>query len=190
MKNILVRAFGVLIIGVGAALYAFPGLIPSTTPLVTPALIESTVVPTPPPAALSGKPVSVAIPSVGIDVAVTSGYYDAEKNAWTVAPKQANYAVSTPLPNNKTGNTFIYGHNNYKVFTRLLETKIGEEAVITTENGLRFTYKLASVIATDPTNTEILAQTEKPTLTMQTCSGLWYQDRSIYRFEFVKVERI
>lgn len=144
--------------------------------------------PTAPATAISGKPVRIRVPSVGIDVEVVDGIYDESSSTWTLAEKQAHYAVMTSPANDKAGNTFIYGHNNKHVFGKLLKSSIGAEAIIETDNGKLFTYKLTSFQDVKPRDVAALQNQDHPVLTVQTCSGRWSENRRLFTFDFVKVE--
>ncbi len=136
---------------------------------------------------VSGQPTHIDFPSLDVSVDVTPGYYDAASSTWSVSTDKAQFATVTSEPNNKTGNTFIYGHNRWQVFTKLLDATIGDEAIINTENGHVFKYTLTAIHDTDQTDTSFLQPTEKPTLTVQTCSGLNYEYRRMLSFSFVEV---
>ena len=137
---------------------------------------------------ISGKPVHITIPSLNIDLQVAEGRYNPTDNTWTLSKDKAHYAVVTPLANNSEGNTFIYGHNRKAVFARLSRIKPGATAIVTTDNGHRFTYKFRSAFETNPKDDSLFKYQGPPILTVQTCSGLWYQNRQLFTFDFVSVE--
>jgi LPXTG-site transpeptidase (sortase) family protein len=136
---------------------------------------------------ISGEPTKIDIPSVNISIPVTDGFYIAKSKAWTLSLDKAQYATITPQPNNQGGNTFIYGHNRWEVFYRLPKIKMGDEAVITTKNNHKFVYKLSSVKTTNPNDVSLFTYKGDPILTLQTCTGLWYQNRTLFSFQLVKV---
>lgn len=139
------------------------------------------------PATASGQPVRIEVPSVGISVDIAPGYYDKKSQTWTLSNSKAHYATITAESNDSNGNTFIYGHNRPEVFSKLLGIKTGQEAIVTTANNHRFTYKLTSQRVTQPTDDSLFHYQGPPILTLQTCSGLWYQNRSLFVFDLVKV---
>ena len=136
---------------------------------------------------VSGQPAHIDIPSVGISVDVQPGYYNKESQTWTLSKTKAQYATITPAANDGGGNTFIYGHNRPEVFSKLLNIKDGDTAVVTTANNHRFTYKMTGQKVTKPTDDSLFHYQGQPILTLQTCSGLWYQNRSLFVFDLVKV---
>jgi LPXTG-site transpeptidase (sortase) family protein len=142
----------------------------------------------PPAQVVSGKPVRIQIPALHIDLQVAEGRYNKQTNSWTLSNDKAHYAVNTPLANNAEGNTFIYGHNRKAVFSTLNRIKAGDEAIVTTDNGHRFTYKFRSAYETNPTDNSLFDYKGAPILTVQTCSGLWYQNRQLFTFNFENVQ--
>ena len=137
-------------------------------------------------ATISGEPSHIEVPAVGISIEVEPGYYNQKTQTWTLSLTKAEYAVMTPPPNNAGGNTFIYGHNRKDVFSKLLNVKNGDQAIITTKNGHKFIYSMKSRHDTSPTDSSLFDYQGPPILTLQTCSGFWYQNRSLFVFDLVK----
>jgi LPXTG-site transpeptidase (sortase) family protein len=138
------------------------------------------------PGAISGEPVHISIPSQNISIDIEPGYYNAVNKTWTLSTTKAEFAEITSQPNNVGGNTFIYGHNRASVFKSLLGAKTGDMAIVTTSNGHTFTYELVEQHDTDPSDVSLFNYQGKPILTLQTCSGLWYQNRHLFTFDLVK----
>ena len=137
---------------------------------------------------ISGKPSHITFPSYGIDKEILPGTFNATDGTWTLSDYGAQYATVTPEPNNRTGNTFIYGHNNQRVFGKLLSASVGLEAIITTENNHTFRYKLVTIADVKPEDTSMLAPHNAPILTVQTCSGLWSENRRMFVFELTEAK--
>ena len=137
-------------------------------------------------ATISGFPSHISIPSVDISVDIDPGYYNKASQTWSLSLTNAEYATVTPLPNNGGGNTFIYGHNRWAVFYKLLKVQPGDQATVTTTNGHRFIYQMTSERDTKPTDTSLFTYEGPPILTLQTCSGFWYQNRSLFVFKLVQ----
>lgn len=136
---------------------------------------------------IQGKPVRIQIPSLKIDLTVIDGYYYPKSKTWTLSPDKAQYATMTPYANNREGNTFIYGHAVGAVFQNLPRITPGSEAIVYTENGHKFTYKLTLTYTTNPNDNSLFTYQGPPILTLQTCTGLWYQNRSMFVFSLEKV---
>ncbi len=137
---------------------------------------------------ISGSPSHIAFPRQNISIDVIPGYYNAENNSWTLSSDKAQFATVTSQPNNKTGNTFIYGHNRWQVFTGLLNAQPGDQAIITTDNNHTFTYTLRDIKDTDPTDLSYMQDHKSPILTVQTCSGFWYEHRRMFTFDLTAVD--
>lgn len=135
---------------------------------------------------ISGQPAHISIPGVDISIDVENGYYNQRAQTWTLSLTKAEYATVTPAPNNGGGNTFIYGHNRWDVFYKLLKVQPGDEAIVTTRNNHTFIYKLVSRRDTKPNDDSLFRYQGPPILTLQTCSGLWYQNRSLFVFNLVQ----
>jgi LPXTG-site transpeptidase (sortase) family protein len=139
---------------------------------------------------VAGHPSSISIPSIGINIPVIDGFYNTKTRDWTLSLDKAQFAATTAQPNNKQGNTFIYGHYRVGVFYTLPHIQTGDEATVTTDNGYVFTYKFYQTYPTQPTDTSVLHYQGPPMLTLQTCSGSFYQNRQMYLFSLVKYEKV
>ena len=138
---------------------------------------------------VTGKPVHISFSRVDVSVAVAAGHYDENTNTWTLASDKAFYADNAELPNNKSGNTFIYGHNRWQVFTRLLQAHPGDTATITTDNGHTFVYTLRDIADTTPEDISyVTRESEKPILTVQTCVGVNYEKRRMLTYVLTEVK--
>lgn len=135
-----------------------------------------------------GVPVRLEVSSLGIDLEVAEGKYNTKSQTWTLSNDKAHYAVMTPPANNKAGNTFIYGHNRKGVFRDLSRIQLGDKAILTTANGHRFTYVFKGALETVPSDTALFEYKGKPILTLQTCSGAFYENRQLFTFDLEHVE--
>lgn len=139
------------------------------------------------PELISGKPNKLIIDSVGINIDVVDGYYNSANGDWTLSENKAHYALMTPEANNMAGNTFIYGHNNKAVFEKLVNIAPNENAQILTDNGKVFNYQLKEVKDVKPADVSLFEYQGPSILTVQTCTGTWYEKRTLYIFEFKEV---
>jgi LPXTG-site transpeptidase (sortase) family protein len=139
------------------------------------------------PKLVSGKPENLTIKSVGVNLEVEDGVYDPVSQNWTLSPDKAHFALMTAEANNMVGNTFMYGHNNRKVFASLDKISVGDEARIKSSDKT-FVYKFTRSREVVPEDVSVFEYKGKSILTIQTCSGSWYEKRKLFTFEFVKVE--
>ncbi len=162
------------------AAQAFPAPKTTTTPKATP---------TKP--VVSGHPTAISIPSVNINnLSVVDGYYNAKTQDWTLGLHTAHWGVMTPEPNDTAGNTYIYGHYRPEVFAYLHVIKPGADASVATDNGYKFVYTFESSIDVSPTDTSLFNYKGEPILTIQTCSGTWFQNRQLFVFKFDHAEKL
>ncbi len=141
-----------------------------------------------PSVAISGEPVRLTIARIGLDLPVVDGVYSPQTHTWSLGRTTAQYAVTTPLPNDLTGNTFIYGHNNAHVFGKLLAIQPGDELVLSMADGKRFHYLYRTSFDVSPLNVEAIKYEGAPVLTIQTCVGQLFEQRRMFRFDFQYAE--
>ena len=137
---------------------------------------------------ITGTPTGISIPSLGLNLPVIPGYFDASTQEWTLTTTKVQFATPSTPPNNRSGNTFMYGHARRNIFGSLPKLQSGDVAIVTTDNGHKFYYTLASTQVVDPTDAAAaLHDSDKPTLTLQTCVGLLYQSRELLTFNLQRV---
>lgn len=192
MKTYLALFLGLVLVAIGS-LFGYQQVLAYTAHPTSAQVSDAmSVAPAPkmaiPTEMISGKPNRIVVSSVGIDVPVIDGIYNTKSQTWTLSEDNAHYALITPLANNREGNTFIYAHNRPQLFSKLLDAKAGAKAVVYTTNGHKFTYQLRSERATKPTDDSLFHYKGAPILTLQTCSGAWFQNRSLFTFDLVGVE--
>src|SRR5260221_12627952 len=138
-------------------------------------------------ALIEGRPIKIKIPIAQIDIKVADGDFNKTSKSWTLSSDKALFATTTNLPNNKNGNTLIYGHNTNAVFYGTYKLATGDEAFLETDNGHTFIYKLTNTEIVKPTNLSVFNYVGKPRLTLQTCSGIFSENRKLFYFDLVKV---
>lgn len=143
---------------------------------------------------VSGKPVRIVIKEadngLNIDLPVVDGVYDEQSASWSLSEQSAHYALVSVPANDTAGNTFIYGHSSKYVFGYLLaiHENAGATAQVYTANGHVFSYSYSGSAQLDPGNTSVFSDKGPPRLTVQTCSGNFYEYRQMFYFTFQKVE--
>lgn len=134
---------------------------------------------------IAGKPVRIVVPDYGIDLPVDEGHYNEADGSWTLSEAHAQYAMMTALANNLSGNTLIYGHGTDAVFGKLSSPRpaVGTIAEVYTDNNHVFRYAFTDSRDLTPTDTSVLDETNTPaTLTIQTCTGMFSEWRTMFRF--------
>lgn len=113
-----------------------------------------------------------------IDVAIDPHTFVAGE--WTVSEKHASYLTDSSLPG-EPGNLIIYGHNKREILGNLRALKGYEEITLTMSDGSTRQYRVDSIQQVNPTQTELLSQTEEEVLTLYTCSGFLDSQRFVVR---------
>ncbi|MBI2019980.1 sortase [Candidatus Daviesbacteria bacterium] len=101
-----------------------------------------------------------------------------EKGEWELAEDKALYLSSSGRIGQK-GNVVIYGHNTYKIFGGLLNTKIGDQIQLTSNSGFNYKYSVYNVRKVSPNAVEILSQEGDERITLFTCDGLFDSERLV-----------
>lgn len=155
-----------------------------------PSVIVPAIAPPKKPSTITGHPVRLSIPSLSVDLPIIDGTYNATNGEWTLSEESTHFALPSSPPNNESGNTLIYGHNNKLVFGTLYTITPGAEAIVTTDNGYRFVYQFTNAEQIKPTDTTVFTYNGVPRLTLQTCSGYYMQNRHMHYFSFVRYEKL
>ena len=139
------------------------------------------------PTLMTGNPLRLLIPSLEIELPIINGVYNEQAKSWTLSSDKVQYASITPSPNNRGGNTYLYAHNSNALLGSLHNIKTKEFAYIITDNGLTFSYLYEGSVEVSPQNTDLLKYKGAPILTIQTCSGSFYQNRQLFSFSLSSV---
>lgn len=135
-----------------------------------------------------GKPVKIHFPRLDLERPVDDGVYDPATGQWTLSGNHPHFALTSIMPNDYSGTTFIYGHNYSWVFGRLKELTPGDEVKVHTDNGNVFTYIYESSSDHPAKEVSYFKYDGPPRLTLQTCDGNWNEIRRMYQFRLEKVE--
>ena len=131
-----------------------------------------------------GKPTHLSIESLGIDLKVIDGHYQASTQTWFISSRYAHYATVSDLPKTPNSHTVIYGHNTHPVLGKTTAIKPNDLLTLTTDDQQTFTYRYLGDIEVNPQNTSIFDQSvDSPTLTLITCSGFFDTKRRLLQFE-------
>lgn len=184
MKKILTYSVATMFIAVGlSVLLQNRGLALSTRVSgPEPAVRQASIQPRINADDIEGVPERITIPKLRLDLPIAPGYYNPDSKTWNVSQSMAHYATITPPANTKSGNTFIYGHNLDSVFGRLPQLALGDSMLLKTDTGHTLSYRLTSVRETSPYDDKLFYYSGPAMVTLQTCSGLFDQNRTHYSF--------
>jgi LPXTG-site transpeptidase (sortase) family protein len=133
---------------------------------------------------LSGQPVRIELPRIGLVRDVVNGDYDSATQEWTLTDDKAQYAVMTAPLNTKSDQTLIYGHNTPAVLEPVRFVQPGDILTVTTTDGHMFTYVYNYDRVVDPRDTSVLKEhPESPRVVLMTCEGIWSQTRRLLYFD-------
>ncbi len=135
---------------------------------------------------ISGYPIELTIPSLSMNLQIIPGVYNSLTQTWNVSLSKVQYATTTSQPNNVGGNTFLYGHYRPEVFAYLHTIRSGAIAIVKTANNHTFYYQLASIKTTTQYDDSVFHYVGPPILTIQTCTGAYFQYRQFYTFNLIK----
>ncbi len=135
--------------------------------------------------AISGAPVHITMARLAIDLPVQNGEFNKDTGEWTLKDGAAYYATMSALPNNQTGSTFIYGHNDNTAFEAFKDIAVGDVVTLKTDNNhtLRYTYTHDERVTPDATRV-LFETSEHPRLALMTCDGIFSNVRRIMYFDF------
>lgn len=182
-----IRYFGSVSILYGLTLL-FAAYLLRPTLFSKPVVVAFTPPPTPTRTVISGKPSRLVINSLSIDKPVNEGRYDTSTHTWTLSGGNVYFAMPTALPNDFAGNTLIYGHYNLKAFYYLKNITPGSLVDVYTDNGHVFTYQYYGAEDLKPNDVSVFRYQGPPRLTIQTCSGSFYEQRRLFYFSLMHVD--
>lgn len=113
-------------------------------------------------------PASVSIPDLGINLPVFAGLV--KDNRWPVTSKGLIHVADTPHPGD-TGNSVIYGHNWPNLLGPLKKAYPGQIIEVSDVSGRLQKFVITKVSVVAPYQTDLLAPTADPILTIYTCTG-------------------
>jgi LPXTG-site transpeptidase (sortase) family protein len=142
------------------------------------------------PETISGIPIKLDIPKLNLKLSIVAGEYNPKTGAWSLSKDKAHFALLSSPVNNQEGNTLIYGHYRPEVFAKLKNIKKDDEVFITTDNGYRFVYKFQEAKTVKPNDTSIFAYQGKPQLTLQTCTGIFMENRQLFFFSLIRYDKV
>lgn len=129
----------------------------------------------PVPPGAPGPPTRIKVADL-INIPVEGHNYS--NGQWTVSETVASYLTQSAKPG-EPGNIIVYGHNRPQIFSPLTKTKVGDEVILTTDDGRERRYAVRTIREVDPSQVESLQPTPTETLTIYTCSGFLDSKRFI-----------
>ena len=114
------------------------------------------------------KPLKLYIPQMQRVLYISDGYIEGDR--WTTSQTGVSYLTSSALPG-KIGNTVVYGHNTQDILGGLWRVHEGDYIYVVLAGGDFVKYQVTEEKEIEPTQVDILNQTDDSRLTLYTCSG-------------------
>lgn len=107
----------------------------------------------------------IKIDKIGIEYPIID--YVSEDSLWKSICKISHNSI------NGTGNLCLAGHNmrNLTMFGKLKNVEIGDTVEVTNIYGNTYVYTVYDTFYVDPSQVEVLKNTEEPTITLITCNN-------------------
>lgn len=195
--SVLIASAGLLAAGVFSVISALtddPVDLPSEGSLDS--ILSDSIDPDDPSALPSGDdgpppipPVRVSIPKLYVDAPVVAlGTDDQQIPEVPDAGDEVAWYTFSATPGR--GNAVFSGHVDWQtlggqpipgVFYRIRELQIGDTIELTLEDGARMTYRVTGNVAAefdDPDILKAMGPASKDVVTLVTCGGTWFNDRS------------
>ena len=125
---------------------------------------------------INTKPTKLYIPRLARILYISDGYV--ADNRWTISPTGVSFYPESALPGS-SGNSVLYGHNTKEILGGLWRVEQGDDIYVVLKSGEFVKYKVESEEEVEPTQVEILNQTDDFRLTIYTCSGFLDQARFV-----------
>lgn len=115
------------------------------------------------------KPNTLSIPELNIDsLPIIAGQISGSR--WPVSPSGVIHLSTTPPPG-AIGNSIIYGHNWPSLLGPLNQAQVGQLIKVTDQQGETTLFTISKITTVTPDQTQLLAPTTTPVLTIYTCTG-------------------
>lgn len=124
-------------------------------------------------------PTKIEIPKLNIALPITISSIS-EKGVWEISETGASFLNLSAIPGSGS-NTVIYGHNKKHLFGPLVQIKIGDEIIISTENSQTKNYQVQEILTVTPDEISVILPAGEETLTVYTCTGLLDSKRFVVR---------
>jgi LPXTG-site transpeptidase (sortase) family protein len=151
-----------------------PSLVASTAPVVAVATPPDTT----PPASLPGIPMTIAIPSIGVEAEVVAVGLEPDGSMEIPGAAEAGWYHYGVRPGHPQGSAVIAGHVDHArqpgVFIELRRLEVGSEVVVTDADGVARQFVVAERYQVDKQSlpgTELFRREGEPMLTLITCGG-------------------
>lgn len=110
----------------------------------------------------------IEIPAINKDLPIIAASINGTK--WETTQKGVSYLSSTPKPGDK-GNSIMYAHNWNTLLGELNKVKPNDEIIVSFNNGEIKKFVVENTAVVDPSQTDVIKNTNDTRLTLYTCTG-------------------
>lgn len=125
-----------------------------------------------------GTPTSLTLPRLGIQLNIQDGYYNKDRQEWTIDKINAFVMVGSKTP-------LIYGHNKDYIFGKLSGAATDELLVIKNKEGKDLLFKYTSDSILDPSESGVIDTYSDNTVYLMTCVGSFNEFRRLLTFTYI-----
>lgn len=135
----------------------------------------------------SEPPVGIIIPAIHVDSPVEQTPPSA--GVWPVPAWAVGHLTTTPNPGG-IGNMALAAHDDIEgeIFKNIGEMKPGDQVLVRTAH-FTYEYVVTGLQTVSPTDTAVLAQTGRPTLTLVSCTPYWVDTSRVIVQAVLKARR-
>ncbi len=90
---------------------------------------------------------------------------------WEINSLGGSHLIGSASPG-ELGNIIMYGHNQKKLFGKVVGLKVGDKIQLITDDQVIHSYIVSMTKTVEPTDVSVLSPTSEETLTFYTCTGL------------------
>lgn len=130
-------------------------------------------------------PVALDLPRLHLALAIKPGTYNASSQTWQLDRQNAFFMQPVTDHDSQVipATPVIYGHDIPAVFMPLNGVAKDEILTITQSNGTTYTLRYVGDVVVKPHETTALTTHYPNTVLLMTCTGTYFQERRILRFE-------
>lgn len=128
-------------------------------------------------------PQQILIPKLGINKEVVKG--GIREGQWILSDSQVLFLPSSSTPE-QGYNTIMYAHKRRGLFGDLSKLSLGDQIIVTDKSNQKYSYTIYFKKVINPDEVEALQTSERNTLTLFTCDGIFDQQRLLIRAKLPK----
>lgn len=175
LRKITVGILGASLVLFGLALIIYSSMV-SNLPSIQKAVADIFLAEQQEPKETANNPVKIYIPKLSRTLYITEG--EVVDNRWIISQTGVSHLKTSAIPGD-AGNSVIYGHNLDTILGGLPYMATGDVIYIVLKDGNFVKYEIEKTAQVEPSQVEILKNTQEAKLTIFTCDGFLDQARFV-----------